>query len=193
MCSNPSLNLKSWSLLILSRSQTPSYWVSVLLVWSYWEVIYWETILIIFLVEDLNSSIFISYSVLPNSYAVTGIMRGVTGGLWNGAKQNVREKNLTNDLESQRGKYYRALRDASEAEDLLRANVLCQHSVSKWEGRPCSKANSDQFFKNNIILPKHVTCLSNASSNIVLYICMNNLHCHGRPGQKKGRKNKMLK
>lgn len=105
MCSNPSLNLKSCSLLILSRSHTPSYWASVLLVWSYWEVIYWETILIIFLIEDLNSSIFISYSVLPSSYEVTGIMRGVIGGLWNGAKQNVREENLANDLESQRGKY----------------------------------------------------------------------------------------
>lgn len=75
------------------------------MVWSYWEVIYWETILIIFLIEDLNSSIFISYSVLPSSYEVTGIMRGVIGGLWNGAKQNVREENLANDLESQRGKY----------------------------------------------------------------------------------------
>lgn len=141
----------------------------------------------------LISLIFIYHSVLPGSYEAIGVMRGVIGGLWNGAKQNVRKENLANDLEPQRGKYYWALRDASEAEDLLRTNVLCQHSTSKWEGRPCSKANNDPFLKNNIILPKHMTCLPNARSNIVFYICKNNLHCHWRPGQKGGRENTMFK
>lgn len=54
----------------------------------------------------LISLIFIYHSVLPGSYEAIGVMRGMIGGLWNGAKQNVRKENLANDLEPQRGKYY---------------------------------------------------------------------------------------
>lgn len=46
----------------------------------------------------LISSFFIYQSALPD-YEASGSMRDVIGGLWNGAKQNVLEENLANNLE----------------------------------------------------------------------------------------------